>query len=50
MYKRGLGVPQDYNKAMDYFIKSADQGDESAHRNIGIHSFNFTFIADMDSL
>jgi uncharacterized protein len=38
MYHNGLGVPQDYHKAMEFYLKSANQGNADAQNNIGIHS------------
>ncbi len=39
MYHIGTGVQQDYNKAMEYFLKAANQGDAPAQYYIGIFSF-----------
>ncbi len=38
MYEQGHGVPQDYQIAMEYYVKAADQGNTFAIRNIGISS------------
>ncbi len=35
MYNIGLGVEQDYDKAMEWYLKSYKQGDEKAMNNIG---------------
>ncbi len=35
MYDKGYGVPQDYNKAMENYLKAADQGNAEAQFNIG---------------
>ncbi len=52
MYQNGNGVTQDYTKAMEYFLKSANQGDSAAQYNIGIHSFHsnivLTIIIDLN--
>ncbi len=40
MYQSGSGVAQDYPKAAEYYLKSANQGDSDAQYNIGIHSSN----------
>jgi len=34
MYEHGEGVPQDYKQAVDWYIKAANQGEESAQRNL----------------
>ncbi len=44
MYQNGNGVAQDYNKAMEYYLKSANQGNSEAQYNIGIHSFHSNII------
>ncbi len=38
MYDSGQGVPQDYQKAIKYYLKAADQGYAYAQFNIGINS------------
>jgi len=35
MYEDGLGVPQDYNKAIYWYKKAAEQGDAQAKANLG---------------
>jgi uncharacterized protein len=40
MYEDGQGVPQDYHKAMEFYLKSANQGNKFAQYNIGIHLFH----------
>ncbi len=42
MYFLGKGVPQDFQKAMEYFLKASDQGYALAQLNIGIRSFHST--------
>jgi uncharacterized protein len=39
LYYYGQGVPQDYHKAMEFYLKSANQGNAVAQKNIGIYSF-----------
>ncbi len=39
MYKAGDGVPQDYKKAMEYYLQAADQGDSDAQYSLGIQNF-----------
>jgi TPR repeat protein len=36
IYQQGLGVPRDYNEALRWFRKSADQGFFRAENNLGI--------------
>ena len=36
MYFDGLGVSQDYLKAINWFLKSASQGNERAMANVGV--------------
>ena len=36
MYFEGLGVSQDYLKAINWFLKSASQGNEAAMANVGV--------------
>ncbi len=43
MYHNGMGVQQDYHKAMEYYLKSANQGHAGAQSNIGTHSFYFNY-------
>ncbi len=38
MYPRGQGVPQDYNKAMEFLLKAAEQDYADAQHYIGIHT------------
>ncbi len=38
IYRFGVGVTQDRTKAMEYCLKSANQGNPFAQYNIGIHS------------
>ncbi|KAF9129960.1 hypothetical protein BGW39_003616 [Mortierella sp. 14UC] len=35
IYKDAQGVPQDYQAAMDWYLKAAEQGHADAHNNIG---------------
>ncbi|KAF9546992.1 hypothetical protein EC957_008996 [Mortierella hygrophila] len=35
MYRDGKGVPQDYQAAMDWYLKAAKQGDPAGQRGIG---------------
>ena len=35
MCRSGLGTEQDFNEAMNWFRKSAEQGNPEAERNIG---------------
>ncbi len=39
MYFNGNGVQQDYHKAMEYFLESANQKNSHAQSNIGILAF-----------
>ncbi len=41
MYENGRGVPHDNQKAMKYYLESANQGNSDAQNKIGIHSFSF---------
>jgi len=34
MYANGLGIPQDYNKAVYWYKKAAEQGDAAAKANL----------------
>ncbi|KAF9089364.1 hypothetical protein BGX29_012098 [Mortierella sp. GBA35] len=36
MYRDGVGVPQDYRAAMDWYLKAAEQGQADAQFNVGI--------------
>jgi TPR repeat protein len=36
MYYNGEGVPQDYEEAIKWYRKAADQGDASAQFNLGV--------------
>ena len=36
MYDKGHGVPQNYNQAVHWYKKAAEQGDASAQNNLGI--------------
>ena len=36
LYQNGLGVPQDYGQAMQWYRKAADLGDDEAEYDIGI--------------
>jgi TPR repeat protein len=36
MYAKGQGVPQDYQAALRWFHKAAEQGDASAQNNLGL--------------
>ena len=36
MYHNGRGVPQDYEKAIDWFTKSAEQNNAWAQNNLGL--------------
>ncbi len=45
MYYTGeRGIAQDYNMAMEYFLKSADRGQPAALYNIGMHLFQMLFV------
>ncbi|KAG2379474.1 hypothetical protein C9374_006591 [Naegleria lovaniensis] len=35
MYEHGIGVPQNYSKALEWYQKSANQGDAKAQYNLG---------------
>jgi TPR repeat protein len=48
MYKNGYRVPQDDHKAMEFYLKSANQENASAQNNIGIHSFHSNIILTTD--
>lgn len=37
MYDNGYGVPVDYQKAMEFYLKAAAQGNKDAQYNIGIY-------------
>ncbi len=39
MYSHGEGVTQDNDQAMEWFLKSAAQGNANAQFNLGIISF-----------
>ncbi len=41
MYQHSKGVQQDYHKAMEYYLKAANQGYPDAQYNIGIFSFTY---------
>ncbi len=36
MYRNGRGVPQDFAKAMRWYKKAAEQGDDQAQFNLGV--------------
>ncbi|KAF9154485.1 hypothetical protein BG015_000772 [Linnemannia schmuckeri] len=36
MYRDDKGVPQDYQAAMDWYLKAAEQGHADSHYNIGV--------------
>ena len=36
MYDEGLGVNQDYKKAVEYYQKACDLGDSGAYCNLGV--------------
>ena len=36
MYRQGLGVPQDDKEAVNWYRKSAEQGDADAQHNLGV--------------
>ncbi|KAF9328213.1 hypothetical protein BGZ91_001103 [Linnemannia elongata] len=36
MYKDGNGVPQDYQAAMDWYLRAAEQGNADAQRKVGV--------------
>jgi uncharacterized protein len=40
MYKNGYGVEKDYKKAVEWYIKSAEQGNPSAQNNLGFMYYN----------
>lgn len=35
-YEYGYGVPQDYKKAMDWYLKAAEQGHSRSQNSIGM--------------
>ncbi len=35
LYENGYGVPQDYDKAFEWYKKAADQGNQQASNRIG---------------
>jgi TPR repeat protein len=43
MYQNEQGVPQDYHKAMEFYLKSANQEHVDAQLKIGIYSFQISF-------
>ncbi len=40
MYRGSNRVAKDYTKAMEYYFKSANQGNSLAKYAVGIHSFH----------
>jgi len=36
MYEEGLGVPQDYSKALYWFKKAAERGNAGGENNLGV--------------
>ncbi len=46
MHFCGYGVPQDYNKAMEFHVKAASLGDVYAQFTIGIDHFIYLFLTD----
>lgn len=36
MYRDGVGVPQSFHRAIDYFLLSANQGNPAAQANLGL--------------
>ena len=42
MYEDGHGVKQDYEKAMEWYLKAAEQGDAWSQKNIGNMYYNGT--------
>jgi TPR repeat protein len=48
MYHDGQGVPQDYLKAMEFYLKSVNQRHTDAQSNIGIYSFHSNLILTTD--
>jgi len=36
MYEKGLGVPQDYRKALEWYTKAAKQGNMNGQMNLGL--------------
>jgi TPR repeat protein len=40
MYQYGKEVPQDYHKAMEFYLKSANQGNKDAENNYSIFFFS----------
>ncbi len=36
MHSKGQGVPQDYKKAVKWYLLSAEQGDAQAQYNLGV--------------
>ncbi len=39
MYEYGQGIPQDYQKAIEYFQKCANQGNQFGQHNLGMTMF-----------
>ena len=40
MHDNGRGVPQDFQQAVKWYTKAAEQGDASAQSNLGLSYFN----------
>lgn len=41
MYRNGYGVPQDYQKAIEFYTLAVNQNNSFAHYNLGTHPFLF---------
>ena len=37
MYEKGQGVTRDFEKAVEFYLKAANQGNVNAQKNLGIH-------------
>jgi len=46
MYDKGLGVPQDYNKAIEWYLKAATQKDPAAQYYLGLKYANGHGVAE----
>ena len=50
MYRKGIGVPQDYKTAIKLYTLPAEQGNALAQYNLGImHSFGLGVIQDYET-
>jgi TPR repeat protein len=41
MYLEAKGISQNYHKALEFYLKSANQGNAVAQNSIGIHPLSF---------